>query len=71
MDKFYFAAKINQEYADAICQKAISLGVPEENILLSMEACKLLQLGIYIKFNDVDTYNKFNAWDIPGIVEKW
>ena len=71
MGKFYFAAKINQEYVDAICQKAISLGVPEENILLSRKACKLLQLSIYIKFNDVDTYNKFSAWEIPGIVERW
>lgn len=71
MQTLYFAAKIQQEFVDTICKKAISIGVPKENILLSREACRLLQLGIYIKFNDVDTYNKFDIRDIPGIVEIW
>lgn len=67
MDKFYFAAKIRQEFVDTIYEKAISLGIPK----ISKEACKLLQLAIYIKFNDVDTYNNFNSLDIPGILERW
>lgn len=71
MDKFYFAAKIRQEFVDTIYEKAISLGIPKENILISKEACKLLQLAIYIKFNDVDTYNNFNSLYIPGILERW
>lgn len=71
MDKFYFAAKIQQEYSNTICKKAIALGVPEENILISRKACNFLQIGIYIKFNDINAYKKFNAWDIPGIIEKW
>lgn len=69
MDKFYFAAKIQQEYANNICKKAISLGVPEEHILLSRKACNFLQIGIYIKFNNADDYKEFSAWDIPGIIE--
>lgn len=71
MDKFYFAAKIQQEHANIICEKAISIGVPEENILLSRKACNFLQIGIYIKFSNADAYKEFNAWDIPGIIEKW
>lgn len=71
MNKYYFAAKIQQEYSEIICQKAISLGVPEENILLSRKACDFLQIGIYIKFYDINAYEEFNAWDIPGIIEKW
>lgn len=71
MDKSYFAAKVQQEYVDVIREKVISLGVPEENILMSQKACEFLQIGIYIKFNNADAYKEFNAWDIPGIVEKW
>lgn len=71
MQNLYFAAKIQQEYADTIRIKALDLGVPEENIMFSRHACKMLHLGVYIKFNDMDTFQKFNAWDIPGIVERW
>ena len=71
MNKYYFAAKIQQEYSEIICEKAISLGVPDENILISRKACNFLEIGIYIKFYDINTYQKCNAWDVPGIIEKW
>lgn len=71
MNKYYFAAKIQQEYSEIICEKAISLGVLDENILISRKACNFLEIGIYIKFHDINTYQKFNAWDVPGIIEKW
>lgn len=71
MDKFYFSAKIQQEYADIIRKKALELGVPQKNMIFNPEGCNFLELGVYIKFNDKDTYEKFNAWDIPCIVEKW
>lgn len=69
MNKYYFSAKIQQEFADIICKKALDLGVPKENIVLEGENCKLLHVNIYIKFNDIDTYEKFRSWDVPGIVE--
>ena len=71
MDKFYFSAKIHQEYADQIRQKAIDLGVSSKNIVIKKEGCKLLYLGIYIKFDDADTYEKFKNLHLPGIVETW
>lgn len=71
MDKLYFAAEIQQEYADIIRTKALDLGIPEQNILFSHRGCTVLNLGVYIKFNNIDTYQKFNACDVPGIIEKW
>ncbi len=71
MQNLYFAAKIQQEYADIIRKNALKLGVPEENIMFSQQACNVLYLGVYIKFNDIDTFQKFNACNIPGIVERW
>ena len=71
MDKFYFSAKFQQEYADIIYEKVLSLGVPRENIVFKKEGCEFLYLGIYIKFNSETTYNKFKNLDLPGIVEVW
>lgn len=70
MNNLCFAATIQQEYADIICKEAMSLGVPKENIVLGQKECNFLQIGISIKFNNDEAYKKFNAWDIPGIVEK-
>ena len=71
MDKLYFAAEIQQEYAGIIRTKALDIGIPEQNILFSDRSCSILHLGVYIEFNNIDTYQKFNACDIPGIIEKW
>ncbi len=71
MNKFYFSAKIQQEYSDIIREKVLSLGVPQENIVLKREGCKLLYMGIYIKFNNKDTYERFISLQLPGVVETW
>ena len=71
MDKFYFSAKIQQEYSDIIRDKVLSLGVPQENIVLKREGCKLMYMGIYIKFDNKDTYKRFINLQLPGIVETW
>lgn len=71
MDKFYFSAKIQQEYAVAIREKAVEIGVPNENVIFNRQGCKLLELGVYIKFEDKDAYEKFKSLELPGIVETW
>lgn len=71
MNKFYFSAKIQQEYSDIIREKVLSLGVPQENIVLKREGFKLLYMGIYIKFDNKDIYERFISLQLPGIVETW
>ena len=66
MQNLYFAAKIQQEYADIIRKNALKLGVPEENIMFSQQACNVLYLGVYIKFNDIDTYFENSAGTLHG-----
>lgn len=69
--KFYFSAKIQQEHANTIRQMAINVGVPESNIVLKKEGCGILHMGIYIKFENKKSYNKFKKLQLPGIVELW
>ncbi len=71
MDKFYFAAKIQQEYADTIRKKAITLGVSQKNIKFNPKGCNFLEIGVYIKFEDKDAYEKFKSLELPGIIETW
>ena len=71
MGKYYFAAKIQQEYADLIVNRAIELGVPKENIMMKAAGCEFLFSGIYIKFDNPEIYKKFCSAQIPGVIELW
>lgn len=71
----YFCAQISQEHSSKVENMALNLGIPKKNILFNTIGCPLGSIGVYIKFEDITTFNLFSnevKQDIPhSILEKW
>lgn len=69
----YFTAKIYQEYSNSIINSALSLNIPPERIVFKTQDCSLGSIGVYIKFDDEEVFDKFLelVQEIPCIQEMW
>ena len=67
----YFCARISQEHSEGIRILALNLGVSPKNIIFSKIGCDFCSLGVYIKFKDQSTLEKFSKDLVPFIIEKW
>ena len=68
----YFCAKISQEHSEQLRSIALDLGVSPENMVFKTAGCEEpFTLGVYIKFKDVETLNKYSEKSTPFILERW
>lgn len=68
---YYFCAQISQEYSEHLRSLASNLGISNQNIVFKSNGCEPFTLGIYIKFEDIETLNKYSEKAIPFIMERW
>lgn len=68
---YYFCAKISQEHSEHLRSLALNLGVSKENMTFNPDGCEPFTLGVYIKFKDSETLNRFSASATPYILENW
>lgn len=67
----YFCAKISQEYSEHLRSLASNLGISSQNIAFKSNGCEPFTLGVYIKFKDEVTLNKYSEEANPFIIERW
>lgn len=67
----YFCAKVFQEYSEYLRSLALNLGVSEQNMIFKHISCEPLTLEVYIKFEEVETLNKYSKEVVPFIIERW
>ena len=67
----YFCAKISQEHSEHLRSLALDLGVSPENMVFKNAGCEPFTLGVYIKFKDIETLNRYAEKATPFILERW
>ena len=69
----YFSAQISQEHSTQVMNLALSLNVPNEQIVFKTQGCPLGSIGIYIKFDSKDSLDEFSekVQEIPCILKMW